>query len=87
MSDLISWDTFTEWKRKIFLTYDCSPEDLLHALKVWVIEKSIWDGRKGIYITATYRPSTEKEDFLIEFKINGEHRRRLVLWSELQERE
>jgi hypothetical protein len=84
MNNLIRWDTFTEWKRKIFLTYDCGPEELLHALKVWAIEQSIWDGRKGIYITATYRPSPEDRDFLIEFKINGEHNRRLVLRSELQ---
>jgi hypothetical protein len=83
MDNIISWDTFTEWKRKIFLTYDCSPEALLHALKVWAIEKDIWDGVKGIYITATYRPSDEEEDFLIEFKINGVHKKGLVLKSEL----
>lgn len=83
MDNIISWDTFTEWKRKIFLTYDYSPEELLHALKVWAIEKDIWDGKRGIYITATYQPSDMEKDFLIEYKISGVHKKGLVLKSEL----
>jgi hypothetical protein len=84
MGYIIYWDTFSAWRQKIFLVYDCGPEELLHYLKVWAIEKGIWNGRRGIQITATYRPTAEEEDFLIEFKINGEHKHRIVLWSEFR---